>query len=115
MLFAPDFSGNIGLGYLRDIGNNLAVFSRASINHRGAYYSALDLDPASKHSAVTTLGFSIGLSDTAYRWRIALIGKNLTDEHSTLVNGDIPTTASNSFFGIPQRGRSVALQLHVEL
>jgi outer membrane receptor protein involved in Fe transport len=113
--FAPDFSANISLAYLRDIGNNIALFSRAAINHRGAYYSALDLEPETEHDAITTLGLSIGLSDTQYRWRVALVGKNLSDEKSTVVNAEVPTTASSTYFGIPQRGRSIALQLHFEL
>ena len=41
---------------------------------------------------------------------MAVIGKNLTDEESHMWKNDVPVTDSNSYFGIPERPRSIAIQ-----
>jgi len=39
-----------------------------------------------------------------------LIGKNLTDKKSNIWNNDVPISNSNSYFGLPNRPRSIAIQ-----
>ena len=41
---------------------------------------------------------------------VALIGKNLSDETTAVWKNDVALTASNSYFAVPERPRSVALQ-----
>ena len=111
LLFAPDISANLSLGYITRITDDLGFFSRLAIKHRDEYYSSLDLDLNTIHDALTTMDMTMGIASISDGWRLSLIGKNITDERATVVNGDVPTTASLSYFGIPTRPRSVALQL----
>jgi len=43
-------------------------------------------------------------------WSVAVIGKNLTDEKATIWNQDVPLTNSYSYFALPIRPRSIAVQ-----
>jgi len=52
----------------------------------------------------------IALASINDTWTVALIGKNLTDEKTYFWKNDVPVTASNSYFGLPERPRSIALQ-----
>ncbi len=76
----------------------------------GHYYSALDLDPSTKHDSYTRWNARIALSGDDGKWSVALIGKNLTDETTHVWRNDVALTASNSYFAVPQRPRSVAVQ-----
>ena len=51
-----------------------------------------------------------GLADVADTWSVALIGKNLTDEKTYIWKNDLPVTNSNSYYGVPERPRSIAVQ-----
>ena len=70
----------------------------------------LDLDPATKHDSYTKYNARIALASADDKWSVALIGKNLTDEETNVWNNDVALTASNSYFGVPERPRSIAVQ-----
>ena len=44
------------------------------------------------------------------KWSVAVLGKNLSDETTYAWRNDVTLSDSNSYFGVPQRPRSVALQ-----
>ena len=44
-------------------------------------------------------------------WSVALIGKNLTDETTQVWRNDVPVNDSNSYFAVPERPRSIAIQV----
>ena len=52
----------------------------------------------------------IALSGDNDTWSVAIIGKNLSDETTHAWRNDVPVTASNSYFAVTQRPRSVAIQ-----
>ena len=89
---------------------NLELRTNADVNYGDEFFSALDLDPNTKHDANTRVNARIALASVDDSWSIALIGKNLTDEETRVWNNDVPTTASNSYFGVPERPRSFAIQ-----
>ncbi|MGI9295790.1 MAG: hypothetical protein ACR2PS_17555, partial [Pseudomonadales bacterium] len=110
LLFAPDVSANINVEYLFPIGDSLALRTNLDINYTDEFFSALDLDPNTKHDSNTKVNLRIGLASIDETWSVAIIGKNLTDEETRVWNNDVATTNSNSYFGIPERPRSVAIQ-----
>ena len=110
LLFAPDWSANVYAQYVIPLGSTMELVSGVDINYTDKFYSALDLDPNTKHDAATRINARIALASINDTWTVALIGKNLTDEKTYFWKNDVPVTASNSYFGLPERPRSIALQ-----
>ena len=110
LLFAPEWSGNLNATYIYPIGANLELLTSVDINYSDEFYSSLDLDPNTKHDDFTLVNARIALSSADGQWSVGLLGKNLTDETTHVWRNDVPLTASNSYFAVPNRPRSVAIQ-----
>ena len=80
------------------------------MNYTGSFYSALDLDEATEHDSATTVNLRVALALFDDTWSLALVGKNLTDEETMVWRNDVALTNSGSYFGVPERGRSLAIQ-----
>ncbi|MEM8500755.1 MAG: TonB-dependent receptor [Pseudomonadota bacterium] len=110
LLFAPKWSANFSMEFVQPLRRNLALRASVDINYRDEFYSALDLDPNTVHDSSTKLNARIGIGNPDRSWSIAVIGKNLTDEKTMVWRNDVATTNSNSYFGVPERPRSIGLQ-----
>jgi outer membrane receptor protein involved in Fe transport len=110
LVFAPDWSANLYAQYVMPLGSDMELVTGIDLNYSDEFYSALDLDPNTKHDAVTRINARIALASTDNTWGVALLGKNLTDETSYYWKNDVAVTDSNSYFGLPERPRSIALQ-----
>jgi len=110
LYFAPDWSANLNASHVMPLGDNLELRSSLDINYTDEYYSALDLDPNTVHESYTKVNARIAIASVDDTWSVALIGKNLTDKDTRVWNNDVPLTNSNSYFGIPERPRSIAIQ-----
>ena len=110
MLFAPEWSSNLNAQYIYPFDNGLELMSSVDMNYSDDYYSAQDLDPNTQHDDVVLWNARIALSGDNGNWTIAVLGKNLTDEETSAWNNDVALTGSNTYFGVPQRPRSVAIQ-----
>lgn len=110
LLFAPEYSANINVEWIVPAGKSLEIRTNADVNYTDEFYSALDLDPNTGHDATTRLNMRVALARIDDSWSLALIGKNLTDEKNRIWNNDVATSNSNSYFGVPERPRSIAIQ-----
>lgn len=110
LLFAPDWSASLYAQYVIPLGSTMELVNGVDINYSDEFYSALDLDPNTKHDDATRINARIALASIDDTWMVALVGKNLTDEKTTFWNNDVPVTDSNSYFGLTERPRSIALQ-----
>jgi outer membrane receptor protein involved in Fe transport len=110
LLFAPDWSASLYAQYVIPLGSTMELVNGVDINYTDEFYSALDLDPNTKHDDATRINARIALASVDDTWMVALVGKNLTDEKTYFWNNDVPFTGSNSYFGLPERPRSIALQ-----
>jgi iron complex outermembrane recepter protein len=110
LLFAPEWSANLNARYVLPLSANLLLVSSMDINYEDEFYSALDLDPNTKHDSATLINARLALTNVDRSWSVAVIGKNLTDEKTYIWNNDVPVTNSNSYFGLPGRPRSIAVQ-----
>ena len=110
LLFAPQWSATLNARYAMPLSEYLLLVGSVDINYEDTFYSALDLDPSTQHDDATIINARIALSSMDRDWSVALIGKNLTDEKTYVWNNDVPITDSNSYFGLPQRPRSIAVQ-----
>lgn len=108
--YAPKWSATLNAQYIWPIGDSLELIPSMDINYSDAYYSSLDLDPNTEHDAYTVVNARVALVGVRHGWSVALIGKNLTDETTYTWRDDVPLTNSNSYYGVPKRPRSVALQ-----
>ena len=110
LLFAPEWSANLNATYVYPLSNGLELLVSADVNYSDEYYSALDLDPNTKHDSATLYNARVALSGDSGKWSISVLGKNLTDETTYAWRNDVALTDSNSYFGVPNRPRSIALQ-----
>jgi outer membrane receptor protein involved in Fe transport len=62
LLFAPDWSANLNAQYVIPLGNNLELVSGVDINYTDEFYSALDLDPNTKHDDATKINARVALA-----------------------------------------------------
>jgi outer membrane receptor protein involved in Fe transport len=110
LVYSPDWSANLFVEYAFPLGNNLELRLNADANYRDSFYSTLDLDPATRHDSYTKYNARLALAAVDDKWSVAIVGKNLTDEETNVFNNDVPATASNSYYGVPERPRSFAVQ-----
>tara|TARA_R110002049_G_scaffold22455_16_gene80528 strand:+ start:7748 stop:10153 length:2406 start_codon:yes stop_codon:yes gene_type:complete len=111
LLFAPKWSSNLSLQYVYPLANGLQIMTSVDMNYSDDYYSALDLDPNTQHDSYTRWNARIALSGNDDQWSVALLGKNLSDETTHVWKNDVPVASSSSYFAIPERPRSVAVQV----
>ncbi|AQA19271.1 hypothetical protein BST95_14485 [Halioglobus japonicus] len=110
LVFAPEWSASLFAQYIVPLGNSMELVNSLDINYSDEYFSALDLDPNTKHDAATFINARIALTGNDDTWSLALVGKNLTDEKTYIWRDDLPVTNSNSYYAVPERPRSIALQ-----
>ena len=110
LLFAPEWSATLTARYVIPVSETLVLANSLDVNYEDSFYSALDLDPNTKHGSTTIFNARIALASVDRSWSVALIGKNLTDKKSNIWNNDVPISDSNSYFGLPNRPRSIAIQ-----
>jgi len=110
LLFAPQWSATLNARHAMPLSENLLLVSSVDINYEDEFYSALDLDPNTRHDDATIINARIALTSVERDWSVAVIGKNLTNEKTTIWNQDVPFTNSNSYFALPSRPRSIAVQ-----
>jgi outer membrane receptor protein involved in Fe transport len=110
LTFAPDWSASLFAQYVVPLGSSMELINSLDINYSDEFYTALDLDPNTQHDAITIVNARIALASNDDTWSVALIGKNLTDEEPYLWRDDLPLTNSNSYYAVPERPRTIALQ-----
>jgi len=115
LLFAPDWSANLSVQHFLPLGENWELQSSLDLNYSDDFYSALDLDPNTRHDSYVRVSARLALAQVDGSWSFALVGKNLTDENTSIWNNDVPVTASNSYVGLPERPRSIAIQVRYRL
>ncbi len=88
--FAPEFTGNLRLDVERQLTDNLALDFTINVDHASDYFLATNLDPNIKENGYTKLGAVIGIGGGEGKWRLSLIGDNLTDERIRIIGGTLP-------------------------
>jgi outer membrane receptor protein involved in Fe transport len=110
LVFSPEWSANLNVQWILPLGDSLELITSADVNYSDEFNSALDLDANTWHDSFTTVNARIALATIEDTWSIALVGKNLTDKETYIWKNDAPATDSNSYFALPERPRSIALQ-----
>lgn len=116
---APKWSGFLAANYERQIGNGLVFGVTANIQFKSETVLSSN-DPNATYESYRTYDANIRLSTVDGKWKLALIGKNLSDERAIRGAGNVPSTGGNT--GTPEgfrgdlngsaiRGRQVELEL----
>jgi len=87
---APEWSANLGVNWVHQLGDGLELQIGASANYRDEMWLSTTLDPDSLEDDLTLLNLSATLSGDDGRWSVGFIGRNLTDEEYRTSFGDIP-------------------------
>lgn len=81
--FAPKWSGNIGLRHTLELPGNLQVVSSVNALFRSKYYVADGYNPIwGVQDGWVKLDARVQIGPDDDRWHVALVGRNLTDEHT---------------------------------
>lgn len=93
---SPDWTGTLGLGYNRDVGNDYRIGFNIDARYSDSYLVSGFGNPLSKQDSYVTLdaGLRFGAADD--NWQIALIGKNLTNRFYVTGVVDGPRTGSGT-------------------
>jgi iron complex outermembrane receptor protein len=94
--YAADYSGNLLLGYERQVCNTLILQANLDTIFSDEYHPSPNLDDHVKQDAVIPYSRRISLSSNDCRWDIKLLGKNLTDELVVLYAIDTPNCRSHN-------------------
>jgi len=90
VILAPEDTANAGFAYDTVLSNNWAFDANLNVDYSSEYFITTDLDKNIKESGYSKVGLVLGLESSDGKWRISLIGDNLTDERIKVVGGTIP-------------------------
>ena len=108
----PEFSGNIGITNDWALTDDIALHTTLDVLYAGEQFRQADLDPFIVDDAHTFINAVVGVSMDEGRYRLDLIGKNLTDVESFSYGNDTPLIDTARQFA-PNRPRTVAVRLTV--
>lgn len=115
---APEFAGNIAFDYAAPISDALELGLSGNVAYSGSYYTRQENVADYQQPAYATIDASISIGAPDGKWRLALIGNNITDKIFVNTSGGRPFLAGPGN-GLPigddevftvNRGRQVFVQ-----
>jgi outer membrane receptor protein involved in Fe transport len=107
--YAPDYSGNLAVGYLTDLGDyRLGIHGDWFFS--GKYNYSNNDDPLLVQGAYAELDMSLTLGRPSAGWELSVIGKNVTDRTVVVFGTAVPSTPG-SYYVAKEPPRSTSLQL----
>lgn len=101
---APEWSGRLGFTYDVTVTNGMVLTVGSSANYTSKYSYMQQLQPESFQDDVTKLDASLAFGPIDGRWKIALIGRNLTEEFRGTSGAGVPLTGNPSLTGTTTPG-----------
>ncbi|QQN73430.1 TonB-dependent receptor [Croceicoccus sp. YJ47] len=93
---APDWTGNLGLTYDRDLGVDYKLGFNVDAKYSGSYNPSGFGNPLSRQDSYVTLDAGVRFGAANDRWQIAVLGKNLTNEFFVTGVVDGPSTGGGT-------------------
>lgn len=91
---SPEWSGNLGFSYQRPITAGLLLDLFAVASYSDDYLANVDSAPHAASPSYTLIDAGIAVSSSDERWKLELIGKNLTEEYYWTRATDVPFTGT---------------------
>lgn len=98
---APEFSGNIAFDYTTPISSSLDFGMSGNVAYSGSYITANSALDDDVQSAFATVDASVSISAPDKRWKLAVVGNNLTDKIYVNTSGGRPFLAPPGGLGTP--------------
>ena len=115
--YAPKQSASVSLDHRLPLEGGFTLASSLMLNHRAAMNLHENLDPSVTGPAVTRSNLRVALESGS--WYAAFVGKNLTNEKVLSYAANVPMSAglfgTNTFYGMVERGRQLALEVGMRL
>lgn len=113
--YVADWSGNVGIIYDTTVFDDYILSANADIVGTADYNPSPTLDERVDQDGYFKVNAGVALLSVDERWRIALLGKNLTDEHTISYATETPLaykeTQAPTWAGMVDAPRSFSLQL----
>jgi outer membrane receptor protein involved in Fe transport len=106
---APDWAGSASASYYWNPLPGFNLHLGVDVNYRDNLYLAADLDPNTRQGSVWLVNSQLALMPESGQWRVALIGKNLTDKTHYTFNDDAPLGNGNVYGLSDDTGSFVAI------
>lgn len=87
---APKFAGRLGASFDTELSDSLNLSLSGDISHTSSYNFTDNLRPDAVQDAYTRFDASISVSGPDDRWKVSLIGRNLSNERVVTSANDIP-------------------------
>lgn len=111
-VYTPEYTFNGSLEYSRELQAGLMLVSNLDVQWIDRQQVHVNLDPRGEIPSHTLLSLRMALETE--RWGLALLGKNLLNEHVITYSGNAPLSEtlirSNTFYSVVQRPRTVAME-----
>jgi iron complex outermembrane receptor protein len=111
--FAPDWSANFAAEYYIGLTDNLEMKLGLDVMYSDDYVVPNDGDEVLNQDSFSKINARVQLANVGDTWSLALIGKNLTDEQTTVWGNDVPLGAQGfdgTYFQHIDAPRSYVLQ-----
>jgi outer membrane receptor protein involved in Fe transport len=102
VILAPEDTANAGFAYDAVLSNSWVFDANLNVDYSSEYFITTNLDKNIKESGYSKVGLVLGLTSADGKWRVSLIGDNLTDERIKVVGGTIPL--ARVFVGLASGG-----------
>ncbi|MGY6551687.1 MAG: TonB-dependent receptor [Erythrobacter sp.] len=118
---APEWSGNLAFDWSIPLGQNLGLFLGGNALYSGSYFADQQTFNDFVQDQYVTLDANVSIGHPDGKWRVSLIGVNLTDELFVVTSGPRPflSPGGPGGFGLPRgddavvsmnRGRQLFIQ-----
>lgn len=108
---APKWSGNFGANLEQELSSALKLSVTGDAFYTSSYLAFDNLDPESRQESYWKLNASVSVASIDDRWKLSLIGRNLTNEKAILFGSDLARGAPGDYIGVPVRSREIALEI----
>lgn len=107
---APLWTGTLGFAYKRQLGDwPIDFIAGLDANYQGSQYTADDLDPESIQGEYVKFNGRLGFQDLDGKWKVTLVGTNLSDEATSQGTADVPLQPG-SYFAVFAEPRTAYLE-----
>ncbi|WP_019600858.1 TonB-dependent receptor [Teredinibacter turnerae] len=111
-VYTPEFTGNLTLDYYRPLTDKLTFVSALDWQYVDGHQVHVNLDPAGEIDAYNLLALRVGIEGE--HWGLAVLGKNLLDEHIVSYSGNAPLSDSqfntNTHYSFIRKPRTITLE-----